>query len=118
MPIEDLDAKRCESVSGSSNPPADFQGGHDIDWIVYQRIGSVILRVLLVWAYLYCGRVALAAIAMHAMDNVSWVIFTSGGGFHEPLFITVVALIVGIVLIFFSRHHYGLEPRPVPGRDR
>jgi len=59
----------------------DLQGHHPWPWIVGQRLFSVALRVLIVWAYNNTGRAVLAAVVLHALDNVSvFALFPDNGG--------------------------------------
>lgn len=80
---------------------ADLQGGHDLGWIVLHRTSAGALRVLLVVAYFGTGRGMLAAVLMHATDNLSWQLFPVGGSAYDPLFVapfTVAAAILAVAL--------------------
>ncbi|HET6673553.1 MAG TPA: type II CAAX endopeptidase family protein [Agromyces sp.] len=80
--------------------PADLQGDRDLEWIAWYRLASVMLRVVIVWAYLVTGRALAAAILVHATDNLSWSLFPVGGSHYDPLFMAPVSVAVAAVLVF------------------
>jgi membrane protease YdiL (CAAX protease family) len=83
----------------------DLQGHHPWAWIAGQRLFSVALRVLIVWVYNNTGGSVLAAVLLHAMDNVS--VFTlfpdNGGGRYVPaITAALTALTAFIVTILWG----------------
>lgn len=82
--------------------PADLQNGHPAAWIVPQRLGSVVLRVLLVWAYLSLGRTAVGAIVVHTLDNTCWFLLAAGGTAPSPLLVTAITGIATTLCIAAS----------------
>ncbi len=94
---------------------ADVQGGHDAAWILWHRMGSVALRVLLVCAYFATGRGILAVLLMHTLDNVSWQLFPNAGSHYDPAFvapITIGAALVAVAWVTRTRGG-GDDARPV-----
>ncbi len=77
----------------------DTQSGHDAGWIALHRIGTVALRVLLALAFLATGRGVLAAVAMHAADNVSWQLFPVSGSHYDPAWVAPVTVIAATILV-------------------
>ena len=83
---------------------ADLQAGRDWDWIFWQRLAGIALRVLIVVAYYSTGQAVTAAVLVHAMDNVSWVAFPDGGSHYDPAITAPVALAVaGLVLLVSTK---------------
>lgn len=82
---------------------ADLQAGRDLDWIFWQRLASVALRVLIVVAYYSAGQAVTAAIVVHAMDNVSWIAFPEGGSHYDPSVTAPVALAMAGLALLASR---------------
>jgi hypothetical protein len=78
---------------------ADIQSGHDAGWIAWHRIGTVALRVLLALAFLASGRGVLAAVAMHAADNVSWQLFPVSGSHYDPAWVTPLTVVAAATLV-------------------
>jgi membrane protease YdiL (CAAX protease family) len=81
---------------------ADLQGGHDPGWILLHRTGAGALRVLLVVAYFGTGRGMLAAVLMHAMDNLSWQLFPVGGSAYDPMFVAPFTVAAAILVVAMS----------------
>ena len=79
----------------------DLQGGHSLGWIAWQRSGAVALRVLIAWAYNNTGKSVLAAVLLHAMDNVAWQLTLMNGSYYDPALtapITGVAAVIATYL--------------------
>ena len=81
---------------------ADLQGGHELGWILWHRMGSVALRVLLVCAYNVTGKGMLAVLLMHTMDNVSWQLFPNSGSHYDPAFVAPITVAAAIVAVAWS----------------
>lgn len=77
---------------------ADLQAGHDLSWIAWHRLASIMLRVLIVWIYLNAGKALAAAVVVHATDNVSWTAFPVRGSHYDPAFTAPVS-VVAVVLV-------------------
>ncbi|MFB7252523.1 CPBP family intramembrane glutamic endopeptidase [Microbacterium sp. NPDC056234] len=71
---------------------ADLQGGHSPEWILWHRVSTVALRVIIVVAYIGAQSSLFAAITVHTMDNVSWASFPNGGSHYDPSVTAPVAL--------------------------
>jgi uncharacterized protein len=63
---------------------ADLQGAHSIEWIGWHRLGAVALRILIVWAYNNTRQSVVAAVILHAMDNVAWQLTPINGSHYDP----------------------------------
>lgn len=84
----------------------DLQGGHDVGWIAAHRSSSIAIRFLIVWAYNANGSSVPAAVIVHAMDNVSWVLFPNEGSHYNPAFVAPITALVAAYLVLRGR----LEP--------
>jgi membrane protease YdiL (CAAX protease family) len=74
----------------------DIQNGHDPGWIVFHRLGSVGLRLLLVTAFAASGGSVAAAVLMHATDNISWAVVTDEGAGYDPAITGVLIALTGL----------------------
>jgi membrane protease YdiL (CAAX protease family) len=54
-------------------------------WIVWQTLGMIPFRVLIVWLFNNTGRSVFAAIVFHATSNVSQFLFPNYGSHYDPL---------------------------------
>ncbi len=70
-------------------------------WIAWWCLGTVTMRVLIVWLYNNAGKSVFGAALFHTTINVSWQLFPIHGSHYHPrvtgLIMTVVAAIVTIV---------------------
>ncbi len=64
----------------------DLQGGRDVTWIAPHRASSIALRVLIVWVFAATGRGGLAAVLLHAVDNLSWSLYPDDGATYDPAY--------------------------------
>jgi len=100
--------------------PADLQAGREVEWIVWHRIASVALRVLIVGAYLVAGQAIAAAVLVHAADSISWATFPIGGSHYDPwVTAPILVLVVGALTLAWTwrrrRRTRSANPRPADG---
>jgi hypothetical protein len=53
-------------------------------WIVWQTLGMIPFRILIVWIFNNTGRSVFAAIVFHASSNVSQFLFPNYGPHYDP----------------------------------
>jgi len=76
------------------------QAGRSAEWIFWQCVFTVLVRILIVWLYNNSGRQVPVAVLFHAMINVTYVLFPVGGSYYDPAVTAmIVAAIVAAVLI-------------------
>lgn len=77
------------------------QAHRTVSWIAWWSLGTVALRVLIVWLYNNTGRSVFAATLCHASANLSWQLFPVHGSSWDPringLLVAGVAAIVILV---------------------
>jgi membrane protease YdiL (CAAX protease family) len=102
----------------------DMQNGQTATWILWQRLGTIATRVLIVWIYNNTGKSVFTAIVYHAMYNVSWALFPNYGSHYDP-FVTsmIMFLVVGIVLFGWgsqtlARYRFGRLSEPKSRGDQ
>jgi membrane protease YdiL (CAAX protease family) len=88
------------AVWGLVHVVPDLQGGQDANWIFWQRVvGSIALRILIVWLFVNTGSVG-AAVLFHAVENLSWQALASTGPYEPwfvaPTFALMAALVVAL----------------------
>jgi len=77
----------------------DIQNGQTADWILWQRLGTIGLRILMAWVYNNTGRSVFAAILFHVTNNMSWALFPNYGSHYDPfVFGLIIFLAAGIVI--------------------
>jgi len=70
------------------------------NWILWQSIHSVALRILIVWFYNNTGRNLLTTILVHTMDNVSWSLFPNYGSYYDPFITGTITCLMALLVIF------------------
>lgn len=78
----------------------DVQAHHPAKWILWQRLYSVALRILIVWIYNNSGKSVFAAILVHTMDNVCWSLFPNYGSGYNPFVTSMITWLTAIIAIF------------------
>lgn len=74
-----------------------FQTGSPIEWIFWQCVLTIGLRVFIVWIYVNTDENLFSAIAFHATINVSAFLFPNYGSYYDPFIATIV--VMGVVLV-------------------
>lgn len=78
----------------------DLQNQQAADWILWHRLGTVALRILIVWLYNNTGKSVFSAITFHAMNNLSWALFPNYGSHYDPFVTGVITLLMAVIVIF------------------
>jgi hypothetical protein len=80
----------------------NYQAGHNTDWVVWQFINTVALRVLIVWLYRNTNRSVFAAVAFHAMVNVSNFLYPNYGSHYDPSIAGILASAAALAVMLLS----------------
>jgi membrane protease YdiL (CAAX protease family) len=78
----------------------DLQNGQTATWILWQRLGTIATRVLIVWVYNNTGKSVFSAIVYHAMYNVSWALFPNYGSHYDPFVTSMITFLVTGIILF------------------
>lgn len=72
--------------------------GRSFDWIIWQCLGAIALRIIIVWLFVNTGHSVLVAVIFHTMINMPWGVVSNFGSIFDPFVLFVIlALIVGII---------------------
>ena len=90
----------------------NYQQGRSADWILWQCLTAVVMRIIIVWLIERTGKSILIAVLFHTMFNVSWALFPVAGSFYDP-FVTfsILSIIVSaMIILYFSniKHKIGI----------
>ena len=78
---------------------AFVQTGNPPDWVLWQSLKTVAMRIILVWLYHGAGKSMSAVILYHTADNVSWSVFPNYGSHYDPFTVNLVSwLAVGFII--------------------
>ena len=87
--------------------PSIIQQGHGLIWIAWATLGTVAVRVLIVWIYNNTGKSLFACILFHTMLNIGRPLFPQDD-MHNPLVdypyihYSVIAIIASIVVFLWG----------------
>jgi uncharacterized protein len=82
-------------------------------WIAWQCIGTVGLRVIIVWLYNNTGKSVLVTILFHDSINVSEFLFPNYGSHYDPAITGILIIMTAVIVTFFwgpktlARFRYG-----------
>ena len=89
------------------------QTGRSVDWIIWQCLSTVALRVVIVWLFVNAGKSVFIAVLVHTMYNLAWSLFPNHGSHYDP-FVTfaILALAAGAAVALwgpatFAKWRYG-----------
>lgn len=90
--------------------------GRSGDWIIWQCLVIILLRVIIVWLFVNTGDSVMIAALFHAMSNLVWGALPGVESTYDPFALVLVLLpaTVGIVVLWgpatLSRFRYGPNP--------
>ena len=78
-----------------------LQANRSLHWIAWWSLGTVAMRVVMVWLFNNAGHSVFAVTLVHAMSNLCWQLFPVDGSYFDPringLILVSVAAVVTIV---------------------
>jgi membrane protease YdiL (CAAX protease family) len=95
-----------------------IQTNHSSQWIAWQCMATIVMRIVIVWLYMNAGRSLFIAVVFHAMSNMSEFLFPHYGSHYDPAITFGIMALASAVIIFLwgprtlARFRYA---RPSPG---
>jgi membrane protease YdiL (CAAX protease family) len=68
-------------------------------WIAWWSLGTVAMRVIIVWLYNNTGRSVFVAVLFHAMINLTWQLFPVNGSSYDPRVTGVITAAVAVFVV-------------------
>jgi membrane protease YdiL (CAAX protease family) len=78
------------------------QANRSPGWIAWWSLGTISLRIVMIWLYRHAGKSVFAAAIFHAMINLSWQLFPINGSFYDPQIFSLATL--GLAVVIFAAH--------------
>lgn len=79
------------------------QMGRSGDWIIWQFLGAIAMRVIIVWLFVNTGQSLFIAALFHTMINTPWGLFPNFGSYFDPFVMFVIlALLAGIIIALWG----------------
>jgi len=70
-------------------------------WIVSQCIGTVFLRIIMVWIFNNTGKSVFGMVLFHTMINISPYLIPNYGAHYDPFIFSVLLLVMVVVIVIF-----------------
>jgi membrane protease YdiL (CAAX protease family) len=82
-----------------------LQVGRSVAWIAWWSLGTVAMRVIMVWLYNNTGRSVFAVALFHTMSNLAWQLFPIRGSYFDPRIhgLILAAITVLVVIVWGPR---------------
>jgi hypothetical protein len=80
-------------------------------WIVWQCIGTVLLRIIMVWLFNNTDKSVFAMILFHTMINISPYLIPHYGPHYDPFIFTILLVIITIFITSFWKTNNLLDFR-------
>ena len=92
------------------------QLGHSAGWIGWQCLGTIALRVVIVWLFVNAGQSVFVAVLFHMMINMPWGLVQNYESFYDPqAMFVILALAAGTVAALWGPSTLA-RFRHIPGR--
>ena len=75
--------------------------GRSAAWIIWQGLGMVLMRIIIVWLFVNSGHSILIAVLFHMMSNSVWGMFPDFDPYYSPMVMFFVLLVPVIVILSF-----------------
>ena len=75
-----------------------WQAHRSASWILWQCIGTVALRIILVWLYNKSGQSVLAVIICHTTINLSEFFFPKYGSHYDPFYFGIILILTAAII--------------------
>jgi membrane protease YdiL (CAAX protease family) len=76
------------------------QAHQSTNWIVWQGVGTVFLRIIMVWIFNNTNKSVFAMILFHTMINISPYLIPNYGTHYDPFIFAILLIITAIVIIY------------------
>jgi len=75
------------------------QAHRSVAWIAWWSLGTVAMRVIIVWLYNNTGKSVFAAALFHMTFNVAWQLFPVNGSYYDPRISGSILALVAVIII-------------------
>jgi uncharacterized protein len=77
--------------------------GRSVDWIVWQCLGAVAMRIIIVWLFENAGQSVFIAVLFHTMINSPWGVVMAFEPYFDPfVMFAILAAVAGILVALWG----------------
>jgi membrane protease YdiL (CAAX protease family) len=73
--------------------------GRSVGWIIWQCLGAIALRVIIVWLFENAGQSVFVAVLFHITINMPWGVLTTFGSYFDPFVLFVILAFVAVTVV-------------------
>jgi len=73
--------------------------GRSSHWTLWQCLGAIALRVIIVWLFENAGRSVFIAVLFHMTINMPWGVFTAFKVYFDPLVMFLILTLVALIVV-------------------
>lgn len=88
-----------------------------IDWMIWWSIGTIALRVIMVWLYNNTGKSIFIVSLFHMTINLTWQLFPIEGSYYNPSKTGIILVLITACIILFYGPCTLVRVRNVNGND-
>ena len=85
--------------------PALLQAHRSVAWIAWWALGTVALRVIIVWLYNNTGKSVFAVTLFHMTFNVTWQLFPVNGSYYDPRISGPILALAAVIITICHKFH-------------
>lgn len=79
------------------------QLGRGADWILWQGLGAIALRIIMVWLFVNAGESIALVVLLHATINIPWGLIENYQSLYDPLLsLLLLAMLAGLVVALWG----------------
>jgi CAAX protease family protein len=75
-----------------------LQAHRSVKWIAWWSLGTISLRMIMIWLYFHAGKSVFAAAVFHAMINLCWQLFPINGSYYDPRVFGLITLCFALAI--------------------
>ena len=80
-----------------------LQVPRSLEWIAWWSLGTISLRIIMVWIFANAGKSVFALAVFHAMINLSWQLFPINGSFYDPKVFGLISFGFAVIVIVIQQ---------------
>lgn len=77
-----------------------YQAHQTTKWIIWQCMGTVFLRIIMVWIFNNAGKSVFAMVLFHTMINISPYLIPNYGAHYNPFIFCMLLMITVVIIVF------------------
>ncbi len=77
------------------------QAYRSVEWVAWWSLGTVALRVVMVWIFNNTGKSVFAVALFHMTINLTWQLFPVNGSYYDPRISGLISVLMAVIVVVF-----------------